>query len=593
MKRISLIIGLIFSLSVYAQNELEAIIQLRKTDPTTSIIEIDQLLFANETQDTLKAYLLREKGYAYQRLNDLDNSTIFLKKASHSFNAKTQTKQLINVEIQLSNNLAQLNKQHDAIKYASLALQRAEERNDKTLILKANENLSYVYYMLGKLDQAIDYLQVSEKFHLKNNNLQELSAIYNNLAILFRNKGDFQKSVDYNEKSLALNQQLNDLPSVAKSYNNLGIVYHQLNNIQKATSFFEKAIALNDSLLISNSNPLISLANLQQQQTDYVGEEISLRKALTLEEETGRLDVQKSIYKSLLSNSLEQNNNQKAKFYQSNIERIDSKDERRQKEENLQLIETHKQLLDNELKWRAQEQQTITYQWIAFSIFLLALSFGVYFYQRQAKKNALRQKQRAILENKVLRSQMNPHFIFNALTAIQNTVMNNKPLDAASYIAKFAKLIRQNFDFVQQEWISLDEDMDALQNYMQTQQFRFNNSFEFDISIQTNEAASQLKIPPMLLQPFVENAIEHGIKNIEHAGEIYISVEQTTENRLYFTIKDNGKGYAPQPDKKLHAIQIVKDRLRIHNPTDAASFKIQSLGENQGTSVEFSLTLKL
>lgn len=583
---------LLLSLQLKAQINLDSIVSLRKNQPTNAIIEIDKLLYSKNTADSLIPYLYKESGYAYQNLNDLDKSIALLEKAKEGFNPKTQVEQILNIEIQLSNNFSRLNKQTEAIKYGNKALQRAEELNNKGLIVKANDNISYVYFMLGQLDKAISYLQVSEAHHSKTNNQESLSITYNNLAILFRNKGDFQSCISYNQKSLAINLKLNDMAAVAKSYNNLGIVYNQLGNREQATAYFTKAIALNDSLKISNSNPLISLATLQQQQNDFQNEERTLLKALEMEEKTGRLDVQKSLYQSLLKNSLEQNDPFMARNFQATIERIDAELVQRQKEENMQMIDTHKQLLENELKWRKQEQRTMTYQWIALSIFLLALAFGIYFYQRQSKKDLVRQKERALLENKVLRSQMNPHFIFNALTAIQNTVMNNNALDAASYIAKFAKLIRQNFDFVQKEWISLEEDLDTLQNYMETQKFRFNHSFEYDILVQTQEAPSNLNIPPMLLQPFVENAIEHGLKNSKKPGKIVVAVNQKDEKYLHFTIEDNGKGYNPTSDNKLHATQIIKERLKIHNPGDAASFKVQSLGDNKGTRVAFSLSLK-
>ncbi|RXG32337.1 tetratricopeptide repeat-containing sensor histidine kinase [Leeuwenhoekiella marinoflava] len=592
MKLTLYIFLLLFSLQLQAQINLDSIVVLRKNQPQNAIIEIDKLLFSKRTADSLIPYLHKESGYAYQNLNDIDKAITLLEKAKNGFNPKTQAEQLMNVEIQLSNNFSRLNKQSEAIQYGNKALQRAEELKNKELVVKANDNMSYVYFKLGQLDKAISYLQVSKAYHLEHNNQAELSVNYNNLAILYRNKGDLQRCISYNQKSLAINRKLKDMASVAKSYNNLGIVYNQLNNTEKATSYFTKAISLNDSLKINNSNPLISLARLQHQQNDLQDEEKTLLKALELEEKTGRLDMQKSLYQSLLNNSLEQNNPLIAKSYQSIIERIDAELALRQKEENLQLIDTHKQLLENELKWREQQQRTMTYQWIALSVFLLALAFGIYFYQRQSKKDLVRQKERALLENKVLRSQMNPHFIFNALTAIQNTVMNKNPLDAASYIAKFAKLIRQNFDFVQKEWISLEEDLDALQNYMETQKFRFNHSFEYDILVQTQEAPGNLNIPPMLLQPFVENAIEHGLKKSDKPGKIVISVNQENEKCLHFTIEDNGKGYTPTSDNKLHATQIIKERLKIHNPSDATSFKIQSLGKNKGTRVAFSLSLK-
>ena len=591
LKPILIILFLVISLQLQAQFSFDSIVELRKKQPSKAIIEIDKLLYAKDIQDSLIPYLYKESGYAHQNLNDLEKSNTLLKEAKQRFDAQTQANQLINVEIQLSNNFSRLNQQSEAIKYATKALQRAEELNDKALIIKANDNLSYVYYRLGKLDKAVSYLKVSETYHLENNNQAELSVVYNNLAILYRNMGDLQACLSYNQKSLGINRKLNDQASVAKSYNNLGLVYNQLNDTEKSKAYYKQAIALNDSLGINNSNPLISLAKLQHHQGDYLQEEKNLQKALDIEKRTGRLDVQKSIYQSLLKNSLAQKKAIMAKTYQSTIERIDAELNQRQKEENLQLIETHKQLLENKLKWREQQQRTMTYQWIAVTVFLLALALGIYFYQRQNQKELLRQKERAFLETKVLRSQMNPHFIFNALTAIQNTVMDKNPIDAASYISKFAKLIRQNFDFVQKEWISLEEDLDALKNYLETQQFRFNHRFDYEISVDTQDAPSQLQIPPMLLQPFVENAIEHGLKNLDQPGNILVAVRQQN-NRLQFMIEDNGIGYTPNSDDKLHATKIIKERLKIHNPKDAEYFQIQSLGKNKGTRVKFSLTLK-
>lgn len=362
MKPILNILLLVLSLQLQAQISLDSIVELRKNEPTKAVIEIDKLLFAKPSQDTLLPYLYKESGYAYQNLNDIEKSITFLKKAQQGFDAQTQTEQLINVEIQLSNNFSRLNQQSNAIQYATNALQRAEELSNKALTVKANDNLSYVYYMLGKLDKAISYLKVSETYHLENNNRAELSVIYNNLAILYRNKGDLQTCLSFNQKSLAINRELNDQASVAKSYNNLGLVYNQLNDTEKAKSYYKQAIALNDSLGINNSNPLISLARLQHQQDDYLNEEETLLNALEIEKETGRLDVQKSLYQSLLKNSLEQNKSLVAQSYQSSIERIDAELNQRQKEENLQLIDTHKQLLENELKWRKQQQRTMTYQ---------------------------------------------------------------------------------------------------------------------------------------------------------------------------------------------------------------------------------------
>ena len=115
--------------------------------------------------------------------------------------------------------------------------------------------------------------------------------------------------------------------------------------------------------------------------------------------------------------------------------------------------------------------------------------------QIQKNKNGkLKLKQdKLILEQKVLQSQMNPHFIFNALTSIQKTIFDNDPVKSASYISKFATLIRQNFEFVDKKEIFLSEDLDALKNYIETQQLRFDDKFNYSITIDETIDASYIK----------------------------------------------------------------------------------------------------
>lgn len=117
------------------------------------------------------------------------------------------------------------------------------------------------------------------------------------------------------------------------------------------------------------------------------------------------------------------------------------------------------------------------------------------------------------MEQKLLRAQMNPHFIFNALAAIQNITLEGDPLKSSQHIAKFAKLIRQNFDYVRKDKISLDKEISMITNYIETQRLRFNNVFNYQIDISGVDDSTKVFIPPMLLQPFVENAIEYGVKD--------------------------------------------------------------------------------
>ena len=165
------------------------------------------------------------------------------------------------------------------------------------------------------------------------------------------------------------------------------------------------------------------------------------------------------------------------------------------------------------------------------------------------------------LELKVLRSQMNPHFIFNALTTIQNQVLSSTPIESTHSISRFAKLIRQNFDFTAKNEITLAEDLDALTNYLQTHQMRYGNKFDYVISIDENLTPTQVLIPPMLLQPFVENAIEYGFKNIIKKEVLEVTVTKLESGLIQFSIKDNGISYDPTVDESLHETNIFKKRM--------------------------------
>ncbi|HHH49635.1 MAG TPA: sensor histidine kinase, partial [Saprospiraceae bacterium] len=164
-----------------------------------------------------------------------------------------------------------------------------------------------------------------------------------------------------------------------------------------------------------------------------------------------------------------------------------------------------------------------------------------------------------------------------------------EPLKSASYLSRFAKLIRQNFDFIDKKRIVLSEEIDALENYLETQKMRYNDKFDYVINIFDNVDTHAIEIPPLLLQPFVENAIEHGFKRINETGKLAITIFKQ-QNSVCFEIKDNGIGFEnPKNDNKKHAIDIFLKRLKLRGLDEEKSFKISTT--EQGTTVKFCLKL--
>lgn len=201
---------------------------------------------------------------------------------------------------------------------------------------------------------------------------------------------------------------------------------------------------------------------------------------------------------------------------------------------------------------------------------------------------------------KALQSQMNPHFIFNCLNSIRLFYLNNDLEKGDDYITKFSRLIRSILNFSRMDDISLKEELDTLRLYMEFEQMRFQDKFDYDITINSELDLSSVRIQSLLLQPFVENAIWHGLMPLEFGGKVMITVESHKKNSIVINIEDNGIGREKAKEfsksstrkHKSFGLQITKERLELlkHSSNKEASFVIIDLydkaGKSKGTKVQ-------
>ena len=206
-------------------------------------------------------------------------------------------------------------------------------------------------------------------------------------------------------------------------------------------------------------------------------------------------------------------------------------------------------------------------------------------------------------ERKALRLQMNPHFIFNTLNAIQFFIFKNDKLSANKYISMFSKLIRQILVNSQQNTIFLKDDLTALELYIELELLRFENMFDFKITVSPDESILEYEIPSMILQPYVENAIRHGLIHRKEKGLLQIIVRKEEKGRILCIIEDNGIGRAEaekiriktKPDHQSLGIQITESRLRLINKLYGSEMFISTFdlkdmeGNATGTRVELSI----
>lgn len=220
----------------------------------------------------------------------------------------------------------------------------------------------------------------------------------------------------------------------------------------------------------------------------------------------------------------------------------------------------------------------------------------------------LHENNRKIAENRlaVLRLQMNPHFVFNSLNSIGNFILKNEPMKASGYLTKFSKLVRLIFENAQTEWISLDQEIKALELYIELEQLRFNNKFDVMVSVSNEINPGTTMVPPLLLQPFVENAIWHGLMPKEdERGELSVRY-WIHKHKLCMSIEDNGIGRAAAAESRTgrivtlqkQGIKLTDERIQIINGIYHANIhaEIKDLtndkDEAAGTRVIVSLDLR-
>ncbi len=230
--------------------------------------------------------------------------------------------------------------------------------------------------------------------------------------------------------------------------------------------------------------------------------------------------------------------------------------------------------------------------WFRAFLILLALSiiYKLYAWRSGRLKDAFRIKQEiSNLEKSALQAQMNPHFIFNCLNSIQNFIMENDKINAMDYLSRFAKLIRLNLNASVEGKVSIEQEVSMLDNYLALEKLRFKDKFDYHIHVDPQVHISSTFIPPLLIQPYVENAIIHGLKNVEEGGKVVVSIYRIND-ALNVDISDNGSGMSIdkiRSAKKSLGMSITQKRIEHNNKNDRIDLNISS--NKDGVTVKLTI----
>lgn len=267
--------------------------------------------------------------------------------------------------------------------------------------------------------------------------------------------------------------------------------------------------------------------------------------------------------------------------------------------EKLEKQQQIRKLTEAELENATLRSRLQTYFIIAFLILIvLATIIGTY---RSRQAATQRKRKQAEMSQTLLRSQMNPHFIFNAMSVIQSYIYDNDVENSSQFLVSFSRLIRLILENSPKEFISIETEIDILNKYLETQKIRFEKRFEFEIICPENLIYEKTLIPPMITQPFVENAIEHGELHQIENGKITIQFSKK-DDMLHVEIEDNGIGRKsseknkPEAYHKSMATSITEERIRIMNEKENSigylSVTDGNILDGTGTKVTISLPFK-
>ncbi|HRG60129.1 MAG TPA: histidine kinase [Bacteroidia bacterium] len=268
-----------------------------------------------------------------------------------------------------------------------------------------------------------------------------------------------------------------------------------------------------------------------------------------------------------------------------------------------------KQILQNYTNTLVAEKDSIlNVSLLGVIPFFIAFGFIVFLFylkRREANFKAVEaeiQTQMAKVEMKALRAQMNPHFIFNCLNSIYHFMSKKDTEQASKYLIKFSNLIRSILENSLHQEVALKDDLEALELYIQLEQMRLDHKFKYEIQIDPSIEVSQIFVPPLIMQPFVENSIWHGLSNKESGGVIKIEII-TENNMLKYILEDNGSNRIKPSDlpeieklkKSSIGIAATKERLDLVNQKNnsQANFLMTDLKDEKQNYCGKRIELKL
>lgn len=484
--------------------------------------------------------------------------------------------------------MGDLNDFRRAMENYSKALQLYQEIQDTANVAIILSNIGVAYHKIRDREKAIEYFKQSLSLYNQSNNIQGMAEIAGYFAKLYQDEGQTGKAIAEAKKSLHLYETAADMEGSVQTRLLLSSLLFNSGEVRESEKLAHEALTIGRKN--NYRKRVMEAAHLLQNIYKTTGRHRKQAQMLELyvqmRDSTENREMQLKAIRDLIT--LENS----AKALDDSIKNM-----------MVQRVKDEKIHLQQIMIERQQKSRTII---IAGTLSVLLISLILFMFYRRR----LRQKQNELIinsletEQQLLRAQMNPHFIFNSLNSIQSLILKNELSLAREYLIVFSKLTRGILEQTRVKFISLAKEIETLTLYLNMEKLRFQSRFDYEFQVDKNINPESLMIPPLLIQPFVENSIQHGMFHKPAQGKIHIQFENK-DGYLLCTVTDNGIGRVKSAEinkqryqkRKSIATQLARDRLKHIHPDseDTDVLQITDLtdedGNPTGTRVEIKLKI--
>jgi len=512
-------------------------------------------------------------------------------------------------------NYMYLSEYPQALYYFLDVLRIAELKKNTALMSNCYSNMGIIYKKLSEYDKALEYHQKAYDIAKRDLNMEVMANSLGNIGVVYDAMANYDAALANYEQALNIGKETGNKRTVASNTTNIGTVYKNQEKYTQALQYMLQAKLLYEEL--GDKNNLASVLNQTGEiyakapgnTTDGLNKAIALQQqALALSKEIDAIERQSQSWESLSATyALKKDYQKSLDAYKNYILLRDSilNDEKAQEigRNEMKFESEKKEAILNANHEAAIAKEKFQRKNILIISAIIAAVGILSFILFKRKKEADTQKNEAELkaaiidtEMKALRAQMNPHFIFNSLNSIADYIRRNNIADADRYLSKFAKLMRIVLENSEEKEIALASDLEALGLYIQLEQLRVKNKFTYEINVDEALDKENTLIPPMILQPFVENSIWHGIAKKETAGKILVHIKKDGD-MLHCSVEDDGPGMqsSVSPGQNNHkrslGLKITNERINIINQTKQSNAAITISALHPGTKVEVRLPL--